>query len=331
MDSAVKNTDPRVLRNQAFIAESVNRVQTWIAPLNVRGKRTPIFFVFPMSLDGACYGRLSEELGEDQPFYAFQVPSKERKPEIATTIPDIARCLIAEFEKEYRAGEFILGGWSAGTIIALEMAQQLARKGRPPALLAFIDHAPFNTEAGINPFYPHLLNDVIRLRALWKKSRDEKWKDYIPSPSAAIAKKIYSRVVKLSSRAHQNLRARDAPIGRHPIQKTLDEAKSPEMRVLLEKLYKLLIEYKPAKYNGPVLLFLSAEFPDFEYDRKCSLFAHDLKVCHFLGTPESPTTHESIIGDEHANSFARALKAEMDLLLRRAGESQHIACNAAKS
>src|SRR6185503_5767092 len=111
MDSTVRNTDSRALRTRAFIAESINRVNTWIAPLNITGERIPMFFVFPISLDGACYVRLSEALGEDQPFYAFQIPSKERKPEIATSVPDIATSLVAELEKAYQKGDFILGGW----------------------------------------------------------------------------------------------------------------------------------------------------------------------------------------------------------------------------
>jgi thioesterase domain-containing protein len=324
MDSAATNNDARVLRNRAFITESLNRVRGWIAPLNIAGKRTPMFFVFPMSLDGACYVRLSEALGEDQPFYAFQVPSKERKPEIATSVHDIAACLVAEFEKAHPTGDFILGGWSAGAIIALEMAQQLTSRGRPPALLAAIDHGPFNTGVGINPFYPALLNATIRMHVLWKKSRDEKWKDFIPSPSAAIAKKISARIAMLSSQAQKNLRAGQVPKGLHPIQKTIDDARSPEMRELLKKLYTLLIEYKPSEYGGPVLLFLSAQFPDFEWDRKWNTFAQNVKACDFLGTPGNPTVHESFIKGEYVDSFARAFQEQIDLLLQGPGETQRI-------
>ena len=315
MDGTARSTDARILRNQAFIAESLNRVKAWIAPLNITSKRTPLFFVFPMSLDAACYVRLSEALGEDQAFYAFQVPSEERKPDFATSIPDIGGRLIAEFEKVYPKGDFILGGWSAGAIMALEMAQQLIRKGRPPRLLAAIDHGPFNSGVGINPFYPTLLNDAIRIYLLWKKSKDEKWRNFIPSPWAAIANKISTRITMLSSHAQNNLRARRVPTGLHPIQKTIDDAKTSEMRQLLIKLYRLLIEYRPIVYDGPVLLFLSAQFPDFEWDRKWSMFARNVKVCHFLGTPENPTTHDSFIRGEYLDSFARTFRNEADLLL----------------
>jgi thioesterase domain-containing protein len=322
IDETAGNPDPCALRNRAFIAEAISRVKSWIAPLNIAGKRTPMFFVFPISLDGACYVRLSEALGDDQPFYAFQIPSKERKPETATSISDIAGRLVAEFENIYRQGDFILGGWSAGAILALEMAQQLTQKGRSPALLAAIDHAPFNTGAGINPSYPSLLNDAIRLRVLWKKSRDEKWKAFIPSPSLTIAKKISSRIAKLSSHAQRNLRAGNAPIGLHPIQKAIDDAKTPESRELLKKLYKLLIEYKPSRYDGPVLLFLSAEHAEYEYDRKWSAFARHVKTCHFLGTSEDPTLHESFIRGAQLDYFARILKEEVDLFFLKLGNGQ---------
>jgi thioesterase domain-containing protein len=324
MDGPARNSDPRVLRNQAFTAESLNLVKAWVAPLNITGKQTPMFFVFPMSLDGACYVRLSEALGEDQPFYAFQIPSKERRPETVTSIPQLAGHLIAELEKIYRDGAFILGGWSAGAVIALEMAQQLTRKGRPPVLLVSIDHAPFNTRAGINPFYPALLNHLIRLHVLWKKSRDDRWRDFIPSPSVAIAKRIFARIALLSSHARRNLRSGKAPIGHHPLQKHLDAARSPEARELLKKLYRLLIEYKPWTYDGRVLLFMSTEYVDFEWDRKWSIFAPNTKVRHFLGTPEAPTTHESFVRGEYVSSFAWALKEQVDLLLQRPSEKQGV-------
>lgn len=318
MDSTNARTiDPSALRNRAFFAESLNRVRTWIAPLNTSGTRVPMFFVFPMSLDGACYVRLSEALSEDQPFYAFQIPSKERKPETATSIPDIARRLVVEFERVYPAGRFILGGWSAGAIIALEMAQQLTAMGRPPALLVSVDHAPFNTGVGINPFYPSVINDAVRLYALWKKSKDQRWKPFIPSPSAAIKKKISSRIAKLLSRVGKNLRSGSAPpLVLSLIQTMLDDAKTPAMRELLEKLYQLLIEYKPHEYDRPVLLFLSAEHAEFEYDRKWSVFAKNMKVSYFLGSPEAPTIHESFIRGGHVDSFAKTLKEEADLLLQ---------------
>jgi len=327
MDGSVGSSGSQALRNQAFIAESLDRVKAWIAPLNITDKRMPMFFAFPITLDAACYVRLAEARGDDQPVYAFQVPSKERKPALATSISDIARRLVAELEKTYPKGDFILGGWSAGAIIALEMAQQLTRKNRPPAVLVPIDHAPLNAGVGINPSYPSLLNDAIRLRVLWRKSSDEKWKGFVPPFFMAVAKTISSRIAKLSSHAQRNLRnlrSGNLPIARHPIQKPLDDAKSPDLRELLKKLYTLLIEYKPRKYDGPVLLFLSADQPDFEYDRKWSAFAPNMKVCHFLGTPEDPTVHDSFIRGGHVDSFARTLKEEVDLLLRRRGDGRRV-------
>ena len=322
MDSTLaKTTDSRALRTHAFLAESLNRVRGWIAPLNIFGTRTPMFFVFPMSLDGACYVRLSEALGDDQPFYAFQIPSKERTPETATSVPDIARVLVAEFEQTYPKGDFILGGWSAGAVMALEMAQQLTTRGRPPALLISLDHAPFNTGVGISPFYPSFINDALRLYALWKRSRDEKWKRFIPSPWVAIGKKITSRVAKLLSHAHKNIRSGSAPpLGLSLIQTMIDDAKTPAMRDLLKKLYQQLVEYRPTEYCGPVLLFLSSEHAEFEYERKWNVFAQNLKVCYFLGRPRAPTVHESFIRGEYVDSFARTLRQEVDLVLqRRAG------------
>jgi thioesterase domain-containing protein len=59
--------------------------------------------------------------------------------------------LLTFHEARYGKRPFVLGGWSSGVVIALEMAQQLARVGHAPALLVAIDKAPRNTKAEIDP------------------------------------------------------------------------------------------------------------------------------------------------------------------------------------
>ena len=70
------------------------------------------------------------------------------------------------------------------------------------------------------------------------------------------------------------------------------------------------------KYDGPVLLFLSAEHAEYEYDRHWAVFAPNVNVCLFLGTPENPTTHESFIRGERVRPFAERLEQWVELVLQ---------------
>jgi thioesterase domain-containing protein len=282
-------------------------------PLNETGTKVPIFFAFPMSLDGAAtYSMLSKALGPNQPFYAFQVPNKERTPAYATSIPQIASGLIERFEEVYPNGPFILGGWSAGAIIALEMAQQLMAKGRPPLLLVPVDHAPFNTGIGVSPSYPSSLNWAIRVGALWRTRHDPEW-----NRLESIAGFVWHSVLALAER---KLFANRKVRGNHPIQETIDAANRHDAKEgeLIRILYQILTEkYKPAKYNGPTLLIISAKFRDQELKEKWKILTDEKKftVHACFGTPENQTTHDSIILGKDVSLFANALSEQIKVCL----------------
>src|SRR5690242_19636614 len=60
------------------------------------------------------------------------------------------------------SGPFLLGGWSAGAIIALEIARNLRAKGRDVDLLVAIDAGPENTAAGYPWWHPIYLLALFR-------------------------------------------------------------------------------------------------------------------------------------------------------------------------
>jgi len=73
-----------------------------------------------------------------------------------SSVEAMAQYYVQELTAFQPQGPYLLGGWSAGSTLALEMAQQLAASGRHVALLVALDGAPFNTGAGTslwNPLY----------------------------------------------------------------------------------------------------------------------------------------------------------------------------------
>jgi len=91
---------------------------------------------------------LARFLDPAQRFYGIQIPPYLRTPEFVSSVEAIARRYVAEILAFEPVGPYVLGGWSAGVPIALEMAQQLKEGGHEVALLVSIDSAVANTGAG---------------------------------------------------------------------------------------------------------------------------------------------------------------------------------------
>ncbi|MBB4898898.1 amino acid adenylation domain-containing protein, partial [Streptomyces griseostramineus] len=105
-----------------------------LVPVRTTGSRTPLVFVHPVGGDVLCYAELAELLGDDQPFYALQLPDAE-----LLTVEDMAAHYVAAVREALPDGPYRLGGWSMGGVIALEMAAQLTAAGAEVDLLAVID------------------------------------------------------------------------------------------------------------------------------------------------------------------------------------------------
>ncbi|MFI1660841.1 amino acid adenylation domain-containing protein, partial [Streptomyces sp. NPDC020472] len=105
-----------------------------LVPVRTGGSRTPLVFVHPVGGDVLCYAELAELLGDDQPFYALQLPDTE-----LTSVEAMAAHYAAAVREALPDGPYRLGGWSMGGVIALEMAAQLTAAGAEVELLTVID------------------------------------------------------------------------------------------------------------------------------------------------------------------------------------------------
>jgi thioesterase domain-containing protein len=237
------------LRRDALLKEAEHKVVDTIVALNSMGDRTPIFFVYPVTGDGgATYVWLSESLGDEQPFYAFQVPTKQRTPHYVTSVTEIAACLIDEFENIYPTGSFILGGYSAGAVLALEMAQQLTTLGRSPDLLIAVDKAPARTGVRTHPYsLPHRVLNLIR--AEWRISSKSLAQHVIQKSVIFVKRKAAEKVQKKPS-SPESLNLRGVLV---------KKGHTSEESEFIGKLFDLIESYKPQKFRGDLMIFLSTE------------------------------------------------------------------------
>lgn len=118
---------------------SSNKEETPLVALRAQGSSIPFFCVHPSGGTSFCYVHLAYHLGSDQPFYGLQAPHIDSTERPLRTVEEMAAYYISAIQTVRPHGPYLLGGWSLGGLIALEMAQQLQRHGQEIALLAIID------------------------------------------------------------------------------------------------------------------------------------------------------------------------------------------------
>jgi thioesterase domain-containing protein len=144
------------LINLAFKREVTRKVTDVIAPLNDIGSGPPFYCVHSIGGTVTEFQHLVRMLGPKQKFYGIQVPTDKRNAEFARSIEEMSKYYVDALVKFQPSGAFLLGGYSIGATIALEMSQQLIAKGREVSLLVVFDGDLLNTGAEIssrNPLY----------------------------------------------------------------------------------------------------------------------------------------------------------------------------------
>jgi thioesterase domain-containing protein len=108
-------------------------------PIREEGAQPPFFCVHGAGGNVLNFRDLAKYLGGDQPFYGLQARGVEGKRAPHERIEDMA----AEYVEAIRAvqpeGPYRIGGYSAGGVVAFEMAHRLRAQGETVALLALLD------------------------------------------------------------------------------------------------------------------------------------------------------------------------------------------------
>ncbi|WP_437524973.1 amino acid adenylation domain-containing protein [Sorangium sp. So ce726] len=103
---------------------------------------TPLFLIPPLGGTVHLYRPLVQRLGGELPVYGIQPTGVEpNEPGFASamSVPAIAARYVEEILSVRPEGPYLLGGHSAGGVVAYEMAQQLLAQGRKVPLLLLLD------------------------------------------------------------------------------------------------------------------------------------------------------------------------------------------------
>jgi len=113
-----------------------------ILALQSNGTRPPLFLLPALGGDIRCYADLVQQLGDDQPVYAFRPRGVDQDLPPHATMEETVQDYIAGLREVQPTGPYHLAGWSAGGVLAFAIGEALERAGEDVGLLALFD-APF--------------------------------------------------------------------------------------------------------------------------------------------------------------------------------------------
>jgi thioesterase domain-containing protein/acyl carrier protein len=103
------------------------------------GSRPPLFIAYPLGGHPLRYAALADALGEDYPVCVLESPWWDGRPSQVVTIEQLAAHHAGEITRISPGGPYLVGGFSGGGLVALEIARRLIADGREVRLVAAID------------------------------------------------------------------------------------------------------------------------------------------------------------------------------------------------
>ena len=116
----------------------------WVK-VEAKGTRPPLFFLHGDWTGGGLYcGRLSQQLGEEQPFYAL--PPYRSGKQATVTMEEMAAYHIATIREHSPHGPYLLGGYCVGATVVMEIVRQLLAAGEKVSHIFVIAPPPSSSQ-----------------------------------------------------------------------------------------------------------------------------------------------------------------------------------------
>ncbi|MBP2328544.1 hypothetical protein JOF56_008929 [Kibdelosporangium banguiense] len=140
----------------------------------------PLFLVHPVSGQVDPYCGLSDALGDEFAVFGLQAIGLYSGEEPLAAIPALAGRYVEAIRSVEPDGPYCLGGCSTGSVIALEMARQLAGSGAQVRLLAVIDPALMPGASIGRAHVPNETEDFLQRAARVRQANDIAARSYSP-------------------------------------------------------------------------------------------------------------------------------------------------------
>ncbi len=125
------------------------KVDSHIQTINRKGEKRPLYVVHGAGGNVMFLLSLSRALGEDYPVYGFQAHGVNEDEIPDTSVEAMAERYVTELRAK-ESGPYLLGGYSGGGVVALEMANQLKALGEEVEHVILFDSVPNGKEVPSN-------------------------------------------------------------------------------------------------------------------------------------------------------------------------------------
>ena len=261
-----------------------------LVALQSEGLGNPWFMVHPPGGMVVCYHSLSQHLGHERPFFGIRSRGLHGETDLPGRVEEMAQEYVSAVREVQPVGPYLLGGWSAGGLFALEMAQQLLAEGESIALLALLDTIPETVDDPTWSERPGVEYGVdLSLEQLSRLGPDEQ----LPY--------LWQHAMKLG--------LIDSSVPMQLAHQVIDDLK----RIFHHHMV-LTDHYVVRRYPGQVTLFRPSHAPialPMSPDRGWGKLADHVDV-HFV-----PGQHHSMVKEPHVQQLARTLEG----CVRRVEES----------
>ena len=138
--------------------------------------RSPFFLIQPIGGTVYTYLPLSRSLDADLPIYGIRASGMEPGEPFYTDIPRMAARYLEDVRAIQPRGPYVLGGHSAGGVIAFEMARQLLWAGEAVPLLLMVDTP--STAVARNPAIA-VAEDLLREIEMFRETASQGYESFV--------------------------------------------------------------------------------------------------------------------------------------------------------
>ena len=211
-----------------------------------RGSGTPLYLVHAVGGDVGVFLPFAEIIADSRVIYGIQVPSHKFNAE--SSIYELAENYADALMHFQPEGPVMLGGWSVGSTIALEMAQILKQRGRDVSLLISFDGNLYHTGARRPAWSPRYLRELFANLRHWVHDARSHRLGVV-----CTFERLYRdwKMARDCWAIERNLRGKVSVA-------FLKESAWPANRLpLIRSLYRAGEVYYPKPYDGRVLVYLA--------------------------------------------------------------------------
>jgi len=274
--------------NAQILRLVLKRAET-VVSLVQREQATPIYLVHSLGGDVSSYSVLGRLMTDRFSLFGIQATKDVIDSGITWTIPKLAAYYVDKLDRFQPSGSIILGGWSAGAVIALEMAQQLRTKGRTVSRLIVFDGILKNTGGGFRTWDPRYQLKLVCNLPRWIRD------DFLQGGRDG---RILQRLIR---------KLRKDPFDRFMTTSGWTQSAKSFSRTLFDAIES----YVPEIYDGQILAYVAKTEPLTYLFQNAATWR---KICDRIAIAEVAGTHVDLMREPRVREIAEHLSGRLPIL-----------------